>query len=142
MRKIIFILLFLLVTGCGNKGNEVLCTSKEIMDGGSMNQEIKVKFKNDEFSSAEFVMNVKIISWNDGAENFRDIISYYVTLLKSEFSGYKDSYGVDVDVKKTSDRAEVSFKMDKSSFGKLYSDHVSKKDDVISYLKEDGYTCK
>ena len=136
MRKIIFILLFLLVTGCGNKGNEVLCTSKEIMDGGSMNQEIKVKFKNDEFSSAEFVMNVKIDS------EYQGLVSYYVTLLKSEFSGYKDSYGVDVDVKKTSDRAEVSFKMDKSSFGKLYSDHVSKKDDVISYLKEDGYTCK
>ena len=136
MRKIIFILLFLLVTGCGNKGNEVLCTSKEIMDGGSMNQEIKVKFKNDEFSSAEFVMNVKIDS------EYQGLVSYYVTLLKSEFSGYKDSYGVDVDVKKTSDGAEVSFKMDKSSFGKLYSDHVSKKDDVISYLKEDGYTCK
>ena len=136
MRKIIFILLFLLVTGCGSKGNEVLCTSKDMMDGGSMNQEIRVKFIDDEFSSAEFVMNVKIDS------EYQGLVSYYVTLLKSEFSGYKDSYGVNVDVNKTSDGAKVSFKMDKSSFGKLYSNHVSKKDDVISYLKEDGYTCK
>ena len=135
MRKIIFILLLVFITGCGN-GNEVICTSKEMMDGGSMNQEIKIKFKDNEFSSADFVMNVEIDN------EYKGLVSYYVTLLKSEFSGYKDSYGVDVDVKKTSDGAKVSFKMDKSSFGKLYSNHVSKKDDVISYLKEDGYTCK
>lgn len=128
----------MVLTGCGSKNDEVVCTMKEEQSGITLDQEIKIKFKSNKVDTAEFVMNAKF------DEEYKSYASYFVSTLESQFESYEDTYGITVNVKETSDGAKIDFKMDKSTYEKMYgtADAAESKDDVISDLEKQGYTCK
>lgn len=137
--SILFCLVSIMVlTGCGSKNDQVVCTSTVEQSGITLEQEITINFKSDKVDTAEFVMNAKF------DEEYKSYASYFVTTLESQFESYEETYGITVNVKETSDGAKIDFKMDQSTYEKMYgsADAAESKDDVISDLEDQGYTCK
>lgn len=129
----------MILTGCGKKGSDtVVCTMSEETSGIEMKQEITLSFKSDKFDSAAFVMTAVI------PDEYKSYKSVFVSSIESQFDSFEETYGTKINVKETSDGVKVDFKMDKSSFDKMYGSSTasSSKKETVDSMKEAGYTCK
>ncbi len=97
-----------------------------------MNQEIKLYFKSNVLNSASIVIDAELYS------DYLPYIDTFVSALKTQFSNF--AYGNNVEVKKTSKGASVTYTMDESNFQQQYGSSTTKSA-IINEMEKAGYDC-
>lgn len=127
-KKLTFLFIFILIigaTGCGKK-TKMTCTSKQQFGSAELTTEMKLSFKKDYLQSTETIMTVNFPEESTAEAFMKTYEDKTDSNGKALYEVKKD--GLTVTVKS---KDETSEKIDKN-----------KKDNVVSYLEERGYTCK
>ena len=146
---IIFMMLFIILTGCDAddnnqnkmendskavKSNSIICTLTTEEENVKMNQIVTLKFSSNSLNFAKIEINAVL------DEAYQKYASELVKSLKEQFNNY-DEYGISVDVSETSVGANVTYTMDRNSFSDFYDSKIDKSQ-IVDMFEEIGYTCE
>ncbi len=126
----------LLITGCTNK---VTCTMKSSETGRKVDTTINIKFNNDKVK----IVNEKIVFKFD--KDYVNTIDTSYDEIRESFKQYESEKGIDIDASKGKDSIIVNIKIDpekQKDSSKNLIDIEQSKEDLISDLTNEGYTCK
>lgn len=137
----------ILVTSCGNKENELICTNTQTEDGISVEQTISMTFKNDRINHVKMDVNSKI---ND--EEVKKNWSAFTQAMDSQYEETKKdgvSLKVSKDDKKYEYKVTLDVDLDKADKDILKTYGLTDLSDDKSTLKDnkktaesEGFTCK
>lgn len=114
-------------------GNETItCSAVQEEEMVTMNQDIKLYFKSNVLTSADIIIDAVLDS------DYLDYIDSFVSSLKTQFNNFQ--YGKNVEIKKTSRGAKVTYTMDESNFQQQYGS-ASTKSAIINEVEAAGYDC-
>ena len=144
MKKVLLITLLsglILVTGCGQKTENLSCIKAGKSDQFSLKQETLVTFEKGKITKLENK------SYTEFGEDAMDGFDAYYNTLTSILNVYKDKSGVILNIEKGKNNisTSVTFDIDKVSKNEvegLTVDPTASKEQVIAELELDGYTCK
>ena len=105
-----------------------------------MNQTISAKFKNNKVDSVEILFEYKLSS---------DYVTYIDIVYKQveqSFEQYKQKEGIDVNIKKESDKIVINLKATRKGLENLSEINLSSADDslerFIKDMEDQNFTCK
>lgn len=110
----------------------VVCSTVSEETNVTMNQDIKLYFKSGNLKSADIVIDAVL------DDDYLSYIDSFVTSLKTQFANFQ--YSDNVEVKKTSKGARVTYSMDEDDFESQYGSGVTKSA-IVKEMEAAGYDC-
>lgn len=110
----------------------VVCSLSSEESYVTMNQDIKLYFESNTLKSADFVVDAIL------DDEYLPYIDTFVATLNTQFSNLQ--YGENIEVKKTSKGARVTYTMDEDAFTGQYGS-ASTKSAIIKEIEAAGYDC-
>lgn len=138
---------FILLTGCGNKEEKLICSNSETSNGLSIKQTISMTFKNDKINHMKMDVNSKITdetlktNWDafkesmdsQNLEKEKDGVSLKVT---KDDKNYEYIVTLDVDITKAKQEDLKEYNLED------LTDDKSTLEDNKKVAEKDGFTCK
>lgn len=110
----------------------VTCSMTQEESNVTMDQDIILSFKSNELKSADIVINAVL------DDDLLDHIDTFIESLEEQFENFE--YSDDVNIKKTSKGAKVTYTMDEDDFEDQYGS-ASTKSAIVREMEDAGYTC-
>ena len=133
-RTLLLVAGLLLLTGCGNK---VTCTKDEEIEGGKTSETVILKFNGEKISYLE---NTAVATYDDKADADTEMES--AEFLKSMMT----LVGFECEIKQDGNKITITYSADEEALTKLAEEGTTEynmnKDDYITSMKDEGYTCK
>lgn len=140
MKKVFYLLMINFIfalSGCGDKNQSLQCTMSQDAYIGKSVQEILLSFDNNLFKQANVSIQI------DVDDDYKDYASTYFDGLKSEYKSLEKLYNIKYDIKENNYNMKVTYQLDFSLFQNVFGTTVGKeRNDIISFLKTQGYSCK
>lgn len=138
---------FILLTGCGNKKEKLICSNSETSNGLSIKQTISMTFKNDKINHMKMDVNSKITdetlktNWDafkesmdsQNLETEKNGVSLRVT---KDDKNYEYIVTLDVDITKAKQEDLKEYNLED------LTDDKSTLEDNKKVAEKDGFTCK
>ncbi len=143
MKKILMLVVLagasLVLSGCG--AETLTCTMSQEQTGMTMNQNVVVKFNNNEVTNLDMDIDVKL------DDTYKAYSSTMKQMLESEFKNYEENGGkVDITENNNGLNVKVGFDLDKMSKEQKENlnliDTSGTKAATQKDLEDAGYTCK